>query len=232
MKPMVAAVLIVVAAWSGLAQQSAPLAQKRTVTVRGEASIAAEPDQMRMAVQVHVRADAAVEAMRIAGTKTQTVLSVLKRLGIPDQAIQTTRATVAPVYDYSRNIQPPPIIGYTAFNEFTVLFKGNTMANVGAFMDNAIEAGATNFGNLVFEASRQRELEREALTKAAADARARAHLLAKELGASLGQVLSITESVGGRPGPIMMRSATETATPIMSGELTITASVEVVFALQ
>ncbi|MER3523232.1 MAG: hypothetical protein C4326_03995 [Ignavibacteria bacterium] len=232
MKPIVVTALIVVATWSGLAQQSATSSQQRTVTVRGEASTTVEPDQIRMTVQVSARADAAVDAMRAAGTKTKTVLGVLKRLGVPEQTIQTTRATIAPVYDYARQIQPPPIIGYTASNEFTVLFKGKTMENVGAFMDQAVEAGATNFGNLVFESSRQRAIEREALTKAAADAHARAQVLAKELGASLGQVLSISESVVGRPGPIMMRSAAETAAPIMSGELTITASVEVVFALQ
>jgi uncharacterized protein YggE len=172
--------------------------------------------------------------MRTASTKTNAVLALLKGFGVEEKNIQTARVAVTPIYDYSKQIQPPPILGYTSSNDFVVVFKGKLMDRVGEFMDRAVVAGATNFGALQFENSRQRELEREALARAAADARARAQQLARELGASLGQVISISESAGARPGPVMMRSMVESATaaPVEAGELTITVSVDVVFELK
>lgn len=227
--------LLLLAAASVAAQSSAPEAQKRTVTVRGEGTATATPDQVRLTVQVSVRGETASEAMRSAGAKTQAVLAVLRALGVEEKNIQTSRANVSPVFDYSRQVQPPPIIGYISTNDFSVLFKGKTMEKVGEFMDRAVTAGATSFGSLQFETSQQRTLERDVLAKAAADARARAEVLAKELGAELGPVVSITESPsGGRPLPMYMRAATEAApaTPVMSGELSITVSVDVVFGLK
>ena len=90
-------------------------------------------------------------------------------------------------------------------------------------MDKAVAAGATGFGGLQYVASRQRELEREALKKAALDARARAEVLAKELGAILGKVLSVSELMGGSasaPRGVMMADAAAAGAPVMTGEPT------------
>lgn len=230
---VVALILLGVATMHAAAQQAPTEVSKRMVTVRGEGTVTATPDQVRLSVQVSTRGETASEAMRTATTKTQAVLTLLKGLGVEEKNIQTSRVNVTPIYDYSKQIQPPPILGYTSSNDFTVLFKGKLMDRVGEFMDKAVAAGATNFGSLQFENSKQRELEREALSKAAADARARAEQLARELGATLGQVISIAETVGGRPGPVLMRTMAESAAaPVMSGELNIVANVDVVFELK
>lgn len=207
----------------------------RTVSVRGEGITATSPDQVRLSVQVSAQASTASAAMRSASGKTQEILSVLKSMGVEEKNIQTSRVSVSPTYDYSKQIQPPPIIGYNSSNDFSVLFKGKLMEKAGEFMDKAVSAGATGFGGLQYEASRQRELERDALTKAAADARSRAEVLAKELSSKLGQVLTISESVD-RPGPMpMVRMASmdaSSAAPVMSGELSIRAEVNVMFELK
>ena len=208
----------------------------RTVSVRGLGMVMTEPDQVRLSVQVNTRGESASAAMTQASTKTRDILVILKSYGIDDKNIQTSRVSVSPILDYQRNIQPPPIVGYAGTNEFSVLFKAKLMEKVGDFMDKAVSAGATSFGGLVYESSRQRELERDALARAAADARARATVLAKELGASLGSVLSISESVPA-PGPMYnmrtaMADAMTTAAPVMAGELTINATTDVVFELK
>ncbi len=228
------AALLLAAIHSAAAQTPGPEPPKRTVTVRGEGKATAAPDQVRLTLQVNVRGETATEAMRSASSKTQAVLALLKSFGVEEKNIQTSRVTVTPILDYSRQIQPPPIVGYTSSNDFTVVFRGTQMDRVGEFMDRAVTAGATSFGSLQFENSKQRELEREALGKAAADARARAQQLARELGANLGPVISIAETVAGRPGPVLMRSMAEgtTAAPVMTGELSIIANVDVVFELK
>lgn len=207
----------------------------RTVSVRGVGTITTAPDQVRVNVQVNTRAESATSAMSEASRRTRDILALLRNLGVETKDIQTSRVSVAPVYDYEKRIQPPPIIGYTGTNEFSVAFKGKLMEKLGEFLDKSVAAGASSFSNLMYESSRQREQEREALKKAALDAQARAEVLARELGATLGKVWTISESVTGGPWPLargVMTDAASTGAPVLTGELTITAQVEVVFELR
>lgn len=235
MKIFLTLTLITVIMSSSPAQQDKkePL---RSITVRGEGMIATSPDQVRLSISVNTQGQSASAAMRLASGKTAEILALLKAMGVDEKNIQTSRVNVSPTYDYSKQIQPPPIIGYNSANDFSVLFKGKLMDKVGEFMDKAVTAGASNFGGLQYESSTQRELERDALKRAADDAKARAEVLAKQLGASLGQVMTISESVShGGPVPIMMKSAmmdASSAAPVVHGELSIRAEVTVVFELK
>ena len=234
MKTLTAAMLmLLLCSVPSNAQTEAKEPKARTVSVRGIGYVKSVPDQLRLSVQVNTRTESASSAMTQASAKTRQILDILKSYGVDDKDIQTSRVTVAPVLDYQRNVQPPPIVGYTGTNEFSVLFKGKTMEKVGEFMDKAVVAGASSFGGLNYEASKQRELERDALKKAATDAQARADVLAKELGAQLGKVMSISESVAG-PIPVrgIMSDAMSASAPVMTGELSISAQADVVFELK
>ncbi len=218
-----------------LAQQELPgQAAMRTVRVQGQGKLMTVPDQVRLNVQISTRAESASEAMSQANKKTSDVLAMLKAYGIDAKDIQTSRVTVTAIIDYQRNVQPPPIVGYNGVNEFTVLFKERLMDKVGDFLDKAVASGVTSFSGLMYESSKQRELERDALKRAADDAQARAGVLAKELNATLGKVMTISESVNS-PAPAMrgaMVDATAASAPVMTGELTINAEVSVTFELK
>jgi uncharacterized protein YggE len=223
---------------TALAQQENPdrglRTGARTILVQGLGKLMTTPDQVRLSVQVNTRAESASEAMAQASKKTADILAILKGYGIDPKDIQTSRVTVSAILDYQRNIQPPPIVGYSGINEFTVVFKAKLMDKVGEFLDKAVALGVTSFGGLMYESSKQRELERDALKKAAADAQARAEVLAKELGAALGRVMNISESVSS-PGPAMrgaMLDAASSAAPVMTGQLAIDAQVSVTFELK
>ena len=230
---IVALAILIVSAAPVNAQTDAKESKTRTVSVRGVGSVKSVPDQLRLSVQINARTESASSAMTQASAKTRQILEVLKSYGVDEKDIQTSRVTVSPILDYQRNIQPPPIVGYTGTNEFSVVFRGKTMEKVGDFMDKAVAAGASSFGGLNYEASKQRELERDALKKAAADAQARAEVLAKELGATLGKVMNISETVGGpMPSRGIMSDAMSSSAPIMTGELAINAQIDVVFELK
>jgi uncharacterized protein YggE len=217
---------------TALAQQEK--SESRNVQVHGVGTLMTVPDQIRLNVQINTRAESASEAMTQANKKTSDILAVLKGYGLDPKEIQTSRVTVSAILDYQRNIQPPPVIGYNGVNEFTVLFKGKLMDKVGEFLDKAVSLGVTSFSGLMYESSKQRELERDALKKAAADARERADVLARELGATLGKAMNITESVVS-PLPLMrsaMMDASAAAAPVMTGELAINAQVTVTFELK
>jgi uncharacterized protein YggE len=126
------------------------------------------------------------------------------------------------------------VVGYLGLNEFSVVFRGKLMEKVGEFIDRATASGAVNFSGMAFESSMQRELERSALKNACADARARAEALAAECKVALGRVVTITESVHApSAGVRMARMAVQDApAPVMPGELTISAQVDVVFELE
>lgn len=235
MTKFVLALALLVTVQHSLSQEKMQLAGQRTVTVRGEGAVSIAPDQVRLNVQVNTRAESATAAMSQANTKTKDVLALLKNYGVDPKDIQTSRVSVSAILDYQKNIQPPPIVGYAGANDFSVVFKAKLMDKVGEFLDKGITAGASSFGNLMYESSAQRGLEREALKKAADDAQARATVLAQQLGATLGKVISISEGVNA-PSPMpMMRSGlmeASSAAPVMTGELSISAQVTVVFELK
>lgn len=206
----------------------------RTVTVRGMGKVKVVPDHLRLTIQVNVpRSATAVEALTRNNQLAAAVLEMLKRFGVADADIQTTRVSVSPVYDYDRRISPPPIVGYSALNEILVILK--KMDDAGKILDQAIKVGATGFGPLQYESSKRDGLEREALKKAADDAKTKAQLLARQLGAGLGDVLKISEMGAAAPPPRYERmaiAAEAASVPIMPGEMEIQATVEVVFELK
>jgi uncharacterized protein YggE len=228
-------VILLLCVLNAVAQEKTEKEPRRVIQVQGSGTHMTAPDQVRLSVQVNTRAETASEAMAQASRKTSDVLAILKGYGIDPKDIQTSRVTVSAILDYQRNIQPPPIVGYSGVNEFSVIFKAKLMDKVGDFLDKAVVAGVSSFGGLAYESSKQRELEREALKKAASDAQARAEVLAKQLGASLGRVMTISESVTS-PQPVVMRTAmmdaVTTSAPVMTGELTIAAQVNVTFELK
>ncbi len=230
MRFLFAAVLLIVAQSSFSQDKS-----QRTVTVRGEGVVTLAPDQVRLNVQINTRAESATAAMSLASGKTRDVLALLKNYGVAAADIQTSRVSVSAILDYQKNIQPPPIVGYAGTNEFSVVFKGKLMDKVGDFLDKGTAAGVTSFGNLMYESSSHRGLERDALKKAADDAQARATVLAQQLGAVVGKVISISEGVNApSPMPLMRSGLMEasSAAPVMTGELSISAQVTVTFELK
>jgi uncharacterized protein YggE len=234
MKILLSIILLPVAV--GFAQTPAP-DQGRVITVHGVGIVTTVPDQVRLAVQVNTREASASAAMQSASKKAGDIIALLGSYGVNKEDVQTSRVTVNPVLDYEKKIQPPPVIGYTGINEFSVVFKGKAMDKVGEFMDRAVSAGASSFGSLQFEASKARALERDALVNAAADARARATVLAKELGATLHKVRQIRESSAApQPVPMLRTGAmsvmAESPAPVSAGEITVRAEVDVEFDLE
>ncbi len=214
-------------------QQEKELA--RTIRVRGTGKVKVVPDQLRLTIQINVpRAETAVEALSRNSQLTSQVIGMLKRFGMAETDMQTTRVSINPVYDYDKRTSPPPIVGYSAHNEVLVFVR--KMDDAGKILDQAIKNGATGFGSLQYESSQRTDLEREALKKAADDARTKAEVLAKQLGAIVGKVITIAESGVSTPPPVMPMAmearAAMAEVPVLPGEIEITATVEVVFELK
>ena len=119
--------------------------------------------------------------------------------------------------------------GYVARN--TIEVRLDDIARVGDVIDIAVTGGATTVHGVRFDLKQRESLEREALKRATADARARADAAALGASRAIDRVIRIEES-GGRPSPpplpMMMARAAEDAraeTPIIAGEIEIRAVV-------
>jgi uncharacterized protein YggE len=121
------------------------------------------------------------------------------------------------------------IDGYSASNSVSAVSDVDDAAGL---IDAAVEAGANQVSGPGMSSSNAEELYRRALAKAVDEARARAEVLAKAAGRSLGEITSIVESSAAMPLPYAERAALDAATPIVPGEQETTATVTVTFALR
>ncbi len=137
------------------------------------------------------------------------------------------KAEVAPALPFAKLPQG----FYNAMNNVELTIRNLDAA--GKIVSAATGAGANQLSGIRFEIEDPSALQAEARKKAVEDARARAGRLAQLAGVKLGPAVSISESDGGGASPMptfaMMKSSE--AAPVERGELTVTTSVQIVYAL-
>ncbi len=119
---------------------------------------------------------------------------------------------------------------YTATNNVEVTIRN--LDTAGKVLSAATGAGANQLYGIRFEIEDPSAVQAEARKKAVADARARAERLAQLAGVKLGPAVSISEQDGGGgPVPMFAMAKMDSAAPVERGELTVTSTVQIVFAL-
>jgi uncharacterized protein len=211
---------------ASLTAAQAPPTMVPTVVVRGEGEVRTAPDVAFVTIGAEVRAQTAKAAQTAAAAAMTAVQQRIFATGVPKDAIRTLSYDVQAQFDYTNGKQVPR--GYQARNVIEV--RIDDLAKVGDVLEVAIAAGGTSVQGVRFDLKQRATLEREALTRAVADARARADAAAKGAGASVAVVLRIEESgVQAMPQEAaMMRMAADSggaAPPIAAGETVIRASV-------
>ncbi len=125
--------------------------------------------------------------------------------------------------------------GYKATN--TVLVKTYNLKKIGTLIDSAAEAGSNNIRGLTFDSTKRNDYRREALVKAVKDARATADTVANAAGVQITTIYQISPSYN-YPVPVYRdyseskMAAAPPSTPIEAGEITIKASVNMVFGIE
>jgi uncharacterized protein YggE len=210
---------------AGYAQPAAPA--QATVVVRGEGEVRAAPDLAFVTIGTEQTAKTPNEAQ--AGTaKAMTAVQLrLTTAGVPKDAIRTTSYDVQAQFDWVNGKQVSR--GFIARHVIEV--RVDDLARVGEFLEAAIAAGGTSVQGVRFDLKQRAALEREALTRAVANARARAEAAAAGAGSVVAAIVRIEEAgLGGGPEPVMMRMAAapmagDAAPPVAPGETVIRASV-------
>jgi len=204
----------------------------RQISVSGEGRVEAAPDMAMITLGVSERAETAAEAMRATSAAVALILTRLEAAGLAARDVQTRAITLYPIHNNKRsNDTPPEIIGFEASNTLNVRVRD--LALLGPVLDGVLEDGANTFGGLRFSVQDPAPLMQEARRRAVADGMARAKLLAEGAGVVLGPVQTITD-VGRTRGPQMMEmtAARADSVPIAAGELSLSATVSMVFVIE
>lgn len=206
-----------------------------TVTVTGTGQVSALPDQATVQMSIVSRAKELDAAQSAAAKVTAAVLSLTDRLDIEQNKVDTTGATVRPDYRWNRETEEQELRGYIAERQMRV--KVDDLDILGKLVEGAVAAGVNQVSPPQLDSSRRDALHREALALAAKDARANAEVLAKTLGAKLGDPISIVDASSAPQPPVpYARMATaamesDSAATYSAGDLTFSATVSVVFDL-
>jgi uncharacterized protein YggE len=192
------------------------------ITVQGTGSVEAAPTRAELYVAVESQGATAKAALAANGAEMRRVLAALREAGATD--LKTQSVNLNPRYVDTGGVQ-----GFTATNAVSATVRDVTRA--GAVIDAAVEAGANQISGPTLTHANARELYRQALRAAVADARVSAQALAAASGLTLGRVSAVVEGGGAMPMPFAVaeRAADGGATPIEPGQREVSASVTVTF---
>jgi uncharacterized protein YggE len=201
-----------------------------SISVSGEATISAPPDQAEIEAGTTTDAKTAREAADANNAAMNKLLSALKAANIDARDVQTSRVSLQP--QYAPNHNPATVTGYRASNQVNV--RLHDITKVGNTLDALVSAGATDIGGINFTVSNASKLLDDARTQALADAHRKAEIYAKAAGVTLGAPLSISED-GIAPIPIFrakMAAAPMAAMPVAPGQETLSVTVHVSWAIK
>ena len=206
------------------------------VVVHGEGIVKAAPDRAWVTFAVESRSKSPQDAQTQNATVMTRVQERLTAVGIPKDALRTIAYDLHLESDWVKGRQVPR--GYVARN--TIEVRLDDIARVGEVIDVAITNGANSVQGVRFDLKQRATLEREALKRATADARARADAAASGVGGSIGRVLRLEEPRAQYPVPPPMPMMREMAaqdaqapsTPIVAGEIEIRSTVVLTASLK
>ncbi|MGH7794000.1 MAG: SIMPL domain-containing protein [Candidatus Binatia bacterium] len=182
--------MIILLGSTAQAQQGVERPRTPSITVSGEATIFAEPDQAQIDIGVVTQARSAPEASKENAERLSRVLAEVKKSLSKGDEVKTSGYSLTPNYRYPQGGKPE-IVGYTASN--TLRIKTTDLILVGRLIDSAMQAGANNVHRLVFTLKDELAAQLEALRMASAKAKTKAEAIAASLGLKIVRIAAINE---------------------------------------
>jgi uncharacterized protein YggE len=225
---LVSGVLLVAAAIAGVAQprlgRSATPAPGTVITVIGNGTVDATPDQASFDFGVTTNAATAAQALSRNASQARAIIDALKKAGVASADIQTTQVSLWPqtTSDGSR------VTGYQASNSVQVKAA---IGKSGALVDAAVGAGANNVDGPNLDTADKSSLYNQALKQALDEARGKAQAIAAAAGLTLGSIAKVQEGANTATPMPLFAAAKEASggVPIEAGTQQIQASVTVTY---
>ena len=210
--------------------------QQTGISVSGQGIVYVTPDIVNLQLGIQAQAATVADAQSQAVAAMNNVLAALAANGVAKADIQTQNYSIQQTTRYDNVKQQDISTGYQVINYVNVKVRDVTKA--GVILDAVTAAGGdlTRVNSVQFSLNDPTSANNQARDQAMADAKATAAQLASDAGVKLGNPLSISES---EVSPISKMYASDMAVPsasgsttINSGELEITVSVQVTYAIQ
>jgi len=209
--------------------------QQEGIWVSGQGEVTVIPDIATLRLGVEVQAATVAIAQSQAIEAMDEVMEALTDNGVAEKDIQTQYFSIRQITRWDQDDDEEVVIGYRVTN--TVSAKIREIDKAGAVIDAVAAAGGdfTRIDSIYFSVDDPSAYYEEAREEAMADAEAKAEQLAELAGGSLGKATYISES-SHVPPPIYRQDIYEEAvpgaeTPISPGEMEISLTVQVVYAL-
>jgi len=209
--------------------------QQSGIWVSGTGEVAVTPDIATLSLGIEAQADTVAEAQEQAAVAMAAVMASLADNGVAEKDIQTRYFSIYPVTRWDDYKDEQVIIGYRVTNMVTA--KIRDVEQAGMVIDAVAAAGGdyTRVNNISFSVDDPTAYYEEARQDAMADARAKAEQLANLAGIGLGKPTYISE--GTIYPPVVYRDAgmemmaPEATTPISPGEIELTLTLQVAYAI-
>jgi uncharacterized protein len=215
------------------------------ISVSGSGDVLAVSDIASLYVTLTKDGKTAKEAQGLLNESITKTLAYLKDQKIDDKDIKSEYGGLNPKYSYAQPIcytypcptKDPVIIGYTATQSITI--KVRVVDNASIIRTGLADLGVTDISGPTFSIDNEDTFKDQARSKAIIDAKAKAEVLAKELGVKLGKVVSFSENSGGYypmyESKAMMADSVAGAAPaptLPKGENKITSNVSITYEIR
>lgn len=208
---------------------------RREVAVAGNGEITVVPDRATLSMGVELRGRELEKAKQQVAQIVTEFLKLADKSGIDKKHINTSQLTIRPEYDWNSTNRERRLTGFYVARQIQVEIM--ELDKIGPLMERSVSLGVNQINGPFFSSSREDELHRIVLKRAAEDARQNAEVLATALGASLGAVRSIRADNASLPPPpmpnarAMMAQSADAEQSYEVGEMKFNARVEAVFDL-
>jgi len=206
------------------------IAETGGIQVSGKAKVSVVPDMATFTFAIEGRGQELAVVKKDIDARTGNLVALCKATGVDTKKITATEISIRPQYDY----QNKTFTGYAVSRIVNVTLTH--LDNYSALVSGAIDAGITTIRSIVIDTSSRDDLLRDALQAAVEDAREKAQFIARGAGVKLGRVVNIIE--GGMPVEAANyrllgaeAARVDGAAVVEPGEISITATVTVTFAL-
>lgn len=226
---VIAAAAVALVAVMPAAAQEIP----NVITVTGTGEAQAAPDKVTIEVGVEQFSPEVKDAFAAVNQNVRAVVEAVVAVGVDATDITTSNLSVFNTSRYSpEGVEER---GFQVSNTVRVVVRN--AENIEAVIDAAINAGANIIYGLTFSVTDPSASEAEARVNAMEDARARAQQLAELIGATLGDVVAVSEG-GANAYPMFNFEATSArqmggggGAYIEPGQQTVTVTLQVAFAI-
>ena len=201
-----------------------------SVTADGEATVA--PDLALVSFAVTGDGKELAPTREDVNRRSSAVLAKLRELGIADGDLNAPDIGIHPQYDYRKGQR---LTGYRVDRQMTV--KVRSLDSLGEVLDGLVAAGANEVRGASMSAADPSAAEHAALEAGVAAARAKAEVLARAAGVSLGAVERIEEEPASGVGPMpkframALAESADAPTEVAAGDLTVTRRIRAWFAI-